>query len=498
MRRLSESSLSELAPSVRRPGYDWRRLPVGMAHIGVGAFHRCHQAEFTDDMLEERFGPWGVVGINLRAPRLADLLASQDHLYTRTLREGERAETRVIASIRRSLDVEDPASAEGAVTALALPALKVVTMTVTEKGYGLVPATGALDRENPLIRQDLAGGAPPRTLLGLLALALERRQAANAPLTLISCDNVPSNGALLRSALLAFAGERSAPLARWIEENVAFPSTMVDRIVPATTPADIERIAGEIGVLDEAAVVGEPFRQWVIEDQFAGDRPPWDLAGAQFVRDAKPYETIKMRALNGAQSTLSHLGALVGHEFSFEAASDPLLLSLTRRMLERETASTLPIVDGMAVQPYIDSSLARIQNTAIRHRCHQIGTDGSQKLRQRILDPLRERLAKGESADLLTLAASSWIAYGLAGAARFGRRWSPSDPWAETVIALGERSGEDFEGLAKSAIGIAAIFGTDLARPQLYQAIAEHLRGLLAGDARAYLLGIAARERTEI
>ena len=167
-------------------------------------------------------------------------------------------------------------------------------------------------------------------------------------------------------------------------------------------------------------------------------------------------------------------------------------------MLERETASTLPIVDGMAVQPYIDSSLVRIQNTAIRHRCHQIGTDGSQKLRQRILDPLRERLAKGESADLLTLAASSWIAYGLAGAARFGRRWSPSDPWAETVIALGERSGEDFEGLAKSAIGIAAIFGTDLARPQLYQAIAEHLRGLLAGDARAYLLGIAARERTEI
>ena len=496
MRRLSEISLSELAPSVRRPNYDWRRLQVGMAHIGVGAFHRCHQAEFTDDALEARFGDWGVVGINLRAPRLADLIAGQDHLYTRTLRDGERVETRVIGSIRRSLDVEDAASAEAAIVELASPSIQVVTMTVTEKGYGLVPATGALDRDNPLVKADLAG-ATPRTLLGLLARALDRRRAKNAPgVTLISCDNVPSNGALLRPALLAFAGEGSAPLARWIEQRVAFPSTMVDRIVPATTADDIGRIGSEIGVVDEAAVVGEPFRQWVIEDHFAGDRPPWDLARVQFVRDAKPYETIKMRALNGAQSTLSHLGAIVGHEFSFEAARDPLLLSLTRRMLESETASTLPVVDGMAVQPYIESSLARIKNSAIRHRCHQIGTDGSQKIRQRILDPLRERLAAGLSADLLTLAAGSWIAYCLCGAARFGRRWAPSDPWAAPIIALGEQAGEDFAGLAKSILAISAIFGTDLATAKMTASIAAHLRGLLAGDAREYLAGLLARDES--
>jgi fructuronate reductase len=493
MRHLSEASLSELAPSVRRPNYDWRRLQVGMAHIGVGAFHRCHQAEFTDDALEARFGDWGVVGINLRAPRLADLIAGQDHFYTRTLREGERAQTRVIGAIRRSLDVEDAASAEAAIAELASPSVQVITMTVTEKGYGLVPATGALDRDDPLVKADLAGGTP-RTLLGLLALALERRRAANARgLTLISCDNVPSNGALLRSALLAFAGEGSAPLAQWIEHRVAFPSTMVDRIVPATTADDIRRIGDGIGVADEAAVVGEPFRQWVIEDDFAGERPPWDLAGVQFVRDAKPYETIKMRALNGAQSTLSHLGAIVGHEFSFEAATDPLLLSLTRRMLETETASTLPVLEGMAVQRYIESSLARIRNSAIRHRCHQIGADGSQKIRQRILDPLRERLAGCRGGDLLTLAAASWIVYCLCGAARFGRRWAPSDPWAETIIALGERAGEDFSGLAKSVLEITAIFGTDLATPEMAASIAAHLRGLLAGDARAYLAGIAAR-----
>ena len=491
MRRLSEVSLPVSAPSVRRPGYDRSRLAVGIAHIGVGAFHRCHQAEFTEDMLEARFGPWGVVGVNLYPPRLTEMLAPQDHLYSRTLRQGAKAETRVIGSILRSIDVEDAASAEAAIEALAAPSLGVVTMTVTEKGYCLIPASGALDMSNPRLRADLAGAAPPRTVLGLLAQALERRRATDAPgVTLISCDNVPSNGALLRSALMAFATTRSALLATWIERNVAFPCSMVDRIVPATTRDDIDAIANEIGVVDDAAVVGEPFRQWVIEDHFVGASPPWDLAGVQFVRDAKPYETIKMRVLNAAQSTLSHLGALAGWEFSFEAAADPVLRTLARRMLETETRSTLPDLEGMEVAAYIESSMARIANSAIRHRCHQIGTDGSQKIVQRLVDPLRERLAAGRTADLLILAVAAWIAYVLSGARRFGRRWTPSDPWAETIVALGEQSRDDFTGLAKAILGIGAIFGT-LARPPLVEGVGAHLRGLLEGDARAYLAGFA-------
>ncbi len=312
------------------------------------------------------------------------------------MRQGERADTRIVGSILRSIDVLDVAAAHAATDVLASPSLHVVTMTVTEKGYGLIPATGTLDMDSPQLRADLRGDSPPRTLLGLLALAMERRRTADAPpLTMVSCDNVPSNGALLRSALAAFAAARSAPLARWIEERVAFPCSMVDRIVPAATREDIDRIALKIGLIDEAAVVGEPFRQWVIEDRFAGNRPLWELAGAQLVHDAKPYETIKMRVLNAAQSTLSHLGAIVGHEFSFEAAHDPTLLSLTRRMLETETASTLPAVEGMGVGDYIKSSLERIANSAIRHRCHQIGTDGSQKIVQRLVNPLRERLVAG-------------------------------------------------------------------------------------------------------
>ena len=487
MRRLSRGVLPDLPPSIRQPGYDREGLKIGMAHIGVGAFHRCHQEEFIDDMLEARLGRWGVLGINLTAPSLTDLLTPQDGLYSRTLREDDRAETRIVGALRQVIDVADKASAEAAVAALSGAEISVGTITVTEKGYCLIPATGALDLDNPTLRADLDGAFPPRTLLGLLALALDRRrQTGAAPITLISCDNVPSNGARLGAAMLKFAGLRSTDLARFVVERVTFPSTMVDRIVPATTAEDIERVSAALGASDPAAVVGERFRQWVIEDKFAGERPPLDLAGATFVADAKPYEEIKMRVLNAAQSTLAHQGALVCHAFTYQAAADPMLAALTRRMLERETSTTLPKLGGMEVAPYIDLSMARIRNKAIRHRCHQIGTDGSQKIVQRLVDPLRERLAGGQPASLLTLAVASWIAYALSGARRFGARWTPSDPYAETVIAIADKNADWIE-LAKAVLAVTPIFGGDMARPQLIEPIAKHLRGLLGGDPRAYL-----------
>ncbi len=485
MRRLNRSLLPELPQSVRQPQYDRDSLTIGIAHIGVGAFHRCHQAEFIDDMLEARFGRWGVLGVNLTAPSLADLLIPQDCLYSRTLRRDARAETRIIGALRHVIDVTDKASVDAAIAALGGPEISVATITVTEKGYCLTPSTGALDLDNPALRADLEGGFPPRTLLGLLALALDRRrQNGEAPLTLISCDNVPSNGARLGAAMRKFAA--SAELTRFIEDRVTFPSTMVDRIVPATAPEDVDKVSDALGARDPAAVVGEPFRQWVIEDKFARERPPLDLAGATFVADAKPYEQIKMRVLNAAQSTLAHQGALVGHAFTYEAAADPVLAALTRKMLEQETSTTLPKLAGMEVARYIDQSMGRIRNTAIRHRCHQIGTDGSQKIVQRLVDPLRERLAAGRPAALLTLAVASWIAYGLSGARRFGARWTPSDPYAETVIAIGEK-GADWPELAKAILAITSIFGRDMARPQMIDAIARDLHGLLGGDARAYL-----------
>jgi len=488
MERLRQSALPSLNPAIRRPQYDRDKLAVGMAHIGVGAFHRCHQAEFTDDALEAEFGPWGVLGINLRPPRLAGLLSPQDGLFTRTLREGERAETRVIGAIRQVVDVEDAVSAERAIAALASPAIGVVTMTVTEKGYCHVPATGALDWANPALRHDRGGAAAPATIFGLLTRALEKRRATGAGgLTIISCDNLPSNGALLRGALAAFIRAGAPALADWTEKHVAFPSTMVDRIAPAPSEADVVYASDALGAVDEAAVVGEPFRQWAIERAFSGDPPPWERAGAQFVADVKPYELIKMRVLNAAQSTLSHLGALLGLTYSFEAAGDPVLAALVRRTLETETASTLPDVAGMPVRAYINTSLQRIANSAIRHRCHQIGTDGSQKIVQRLVNPLRERLAAGHRPGLLALAVASWMAYCLSGARRFGARWRPDDPWAGRVIALGEENGDDFRALAKAMLGIEAIFGNDLAASPAAEAIAAHLEGLLSGDPRLYL-----------
>ncbi len=492
MDRLAPSHLAKLSGTIRGPRYDRSALRVGWAHVGVGAFHRCHQAEFCDDMLEAKFGDWGIVGVNVAPPRLDALLTPQDGLYSRTLSQGDRRETRIVGAIKRVIDAADTASAETAVSALASPDIKVVTMTVTEKGYCVIPATGALDVENPALRADLEGAAPPRTLLGLLARALERRMqdGVRGP-TLVSCDNIPSNGERLRGALMDFAERSSVKLARWIEREAAFPATMVDRIVPATTPDDVDWVSTALGARDEAAVFGEPFRQWVIEDRFAGERPPLDLAGAQFVADAKPYETIKMRVLNAAQSTLSHQGALVGRAFSFEAASDPVLGALARRMLERETAATLPRVTGMEVAGYIDTSIARVRNPAIRHRCHQIATDGSQKIAQRILDPLRERLAEGRPARLLTLSAASWIAYVCSGSSRFGARWAPSDPFARAIVAIADKAG-DFRAIAAAALGVRAIFGGDLARPETTETVAADLRGLLAGDPYAYLRGCLA------
>ncbi len=236
---------------------------------------------------------------------------------------------------------------------------------------------------------------------------------------------------------------------------------------------------------------GEPFRQWVIEDRFAADRPPWDVGGAQFVTDAEPYEHIKMRILNAAQSTLSHWGALVGLTYSWQAAADPDLSELILRMLETETGPTLPHVAGMEIGPYIASSLSRIRNTAISHRCHQIGTDGSQKIVQRLIAPLRARRARGLAAPGLERAIAGWIAYVAAGAKRYGERWAPSDPFAAQIIARAETTGA-FVELARSVLAIGAIFGDDLADDELSQRIGRHLAGLLGSDPRGYFRGALA------
>jgi len=489
MGRLGAASLAGLARTIRRPSYDRTRLAVGMAHLGVGAFHRCHQSEYTDDALEAEFGPWGEVGISIRAPQLEPTLGAQGGLYTRTLRDEGRSELRVIGCMREVIDAQDDSNL--AVTALAAPRISIVTMTVTEKGYCHFPATGALDLNHPDIVHDLADNGSPRSVPGVLVAALDRRRQSGAGgLTLMSCDNIPGNGKILSNVVTALAERRSPVLAAWIAGQVRFPSSMVDRIVPATTSADLAAATDSLGMEDRAAVVGEPFRQWVIEDDFHGARPRWDLAGAELVGDVEPYELIKMRVLNGAQSTMSYLGALVGLEYTFQDVRDPLIAGFVRRMLVDETARGLPS-GAMDVPDYIELTFRRLHNTAIQHRNHQIATDGSQKIVQRLLNPIRACIEQGRGYDHLAAAVAAWMAYLLHGSRRFGARWTPSDPWADRARRIADDVGNDPLALTRAMLAIEPIFGTDLSANDMFaRTVARHLQGWLVEDPRRHLASL--------
>lgn len=484
---LGSELLGRLPPGVRCPGYDRTALAVGMAHLGVGAFHRCHQAEFTDDALEQRLDRWGVVGINIRPPRLADSLGRQDGLYTRLLRDGDNVDARVIGCLKAVVDSEE--SPEPALATLAAPGIDVVTMTVTEKGYCHLPATGEIDLAHPDIVHDLAHPERPRSVPGLVAAAIERRRLSHGqPISFVSCDNIPSNGTILGSVVRALAERRGSDLLRFIDDSVAFPETMVDRIVPATAPADLAYVAEHYGYRDAGVVVGEPFRQWVIEDRFAGRTPPWAASGATFVADVMPFELIKMRVLNAAQTSFAYLGLLAGHEHTFNDMTDPLLTGFVRRMLTEETLPTLPPVPGVDPVAYLDQSFARLENTAIRHRNHQIATDGSRKIVQRILNPIRDRLDGGGSVERLTVIVAAWITYLVLAAPRFGARWTVEDPFAAEAAAIAERVGRDPAGLVAAFLAHDAIFEPGLAANADVQSwVARHLDGLLSPDPVAYL-----------
>lgn len=489
---LNNALLAGLPPDVQRPSYERAALKPGMAHIGVGAFHRTHQAEYTDDLLHRSFDRWGLVGINIRNPRLGETLGIQDGLYTRLIRENDRVEARVIGSILKVVDSQE--NARPALDVLASEAIELVSLTVTEKGYCHKPATGELDFDHPDIVHDLANPEAPRSLPGIVARALElRMQSHGRPLTVMSCDNIPANGTLLQKVVQSITQRRGNGLGDWIAANAAFPSTMVDRIAPATSEMDFDTVARRFGYRDRAVVVGEPFRQWVIENRFAGRVPRWDLVGAAFVDDVEPFEHLKMRVLNGAQTALSYLGVLAGYEHTCDDMRDPLLVAFVRRMLLEETLPTLQQVPGMEPKAYVEQSLDRLRNTAIRHRNHQIATDGSQKVVQRLLNPIRERLARGEKVTLLSTAVAGWMVYLIRASDRFGRAWTADDPYAPQIAAIADRIGNDPAALAAEILSIRAIFDLELAEsPDFRVALTAGLQGLLADDPLGHVRSVMA------
>ncbi|HWD82057.1 MAG TPA: mannitol dehydrogenase family protein [Kribbella sp.] len=396
MTRLSLTNLP-VAPAV-----DPKALSVGIVHLGIGAFHRAHQAVVTERAAvatgETR---WGIAGVSQRSTTVRDQLAPQDGLYSVLERGLGDPSIQVIGSIRDVLTApEDP---EAVVARIADPAVSVVTLTVTEKGYRA--AGNGLDLDDPEIQADLTG-RPPRTVVGQLAAAIARRDES---LTILSCDNLVANGPFLRKLMTDyFEALGKVPPAF---EGTRFPASMVDRIVPATTDADRDEAARMLGVRDEAVVVAEPFLQWVIEDEFAGARPAWERGGAVLTSDVAPWEQAKLRMLNATHSMLAYLGALRGYETIAEAVRDEELGGLARRLMTEDVIPTLVPPDGLDLAAYGATVLERFENPALKHRTRQVAMDGSVKLPVRMLGTVRDSLATGAEPHLMSLAVAAWMVY---------------------------------------------------------------------------------------
>ncbi len=430
-RRLNKSS--PLPKSVKIPAYTPEKHGAGIVHFGLGAFHRAHQAVYTDAALANSGGDWRIIGVSLRSAVVANELRPQDNLYTLVIKDGSATKARIIGSLAMALCF---ANDRGPVlAALTAPATKILSLTVTEKAYGIDRATGGVNISNSAISADLRMPDTPNSVIGLIVWALGQRRKNNLPpFTVLCCDNLPDNGGLLRGGVVDFATRIDADLGEWIAQNVAFPATMVDRITPAKTDSSLTLTERLIGVKDQAATETEPFSQWVIEDDFPTGRPDWEAGGALFVQDVAPYENMKLRMLNGAHSMLAYCGFLSGHEFVCDVMADPALRRLVTRHLQA-AAKTLAPLDGIDLDAYAHSLLSRFGNPEIKHRTFQIAMDGTEKLPQRILQPTLAALQTGQSISTFAFATAAWMRYCLA-ETDDGQVYDLNDPLQDQIARL--------------------------------------------------------------
>ncbi|PZQ48336.1 MAG: mannitol dehydrogenase [Rhodovulum sulfidophilum] len=460
--------------------------PAGIVHLGLGAFFRAHGAIYLEEAMARSGGAWGVTGVSLRSPGTRDRLAPQGWAYT-ALELGPEGGTPRVVTVLRDVLVA-PENSEAVLAAMAAPTTKIVSLTVTEKGYCHEPSTGKLVRAHPEILRDLASPAP-RSAPGFLVRGLRRRRAAGlGPFTVLCCDNLPGNGRLVRGIVLDLARLIDPALADWIEAEGAFPATMVDRIVPATTPADLDRVEALTGYRDAAPVMHEPFRQWVIEDDFVGGaRPDLGAVGAQLVADVTPFEHMKLRMLNGTHSALAYLGYLAGHETIAATVADPVFARFVKRLWQGEIIPALTPPPGEDPGAYADALFARYANPGIRHRTWQIAMDGSQKLPQRILGAIAEGRAARRPVPGLTLAVAAWIRY-TSGRDENGAPIDVRDPLAGKLAALWS---EDPARTVRGYLGVAEVFPPALATdPGFAVELTAALTGLLARGARAMAEGV--------
>jgi fructuronate reductase len=427
---LCDAVLTGLPQTVARPPYLRSAVRTGVVHFGPGAFHRAHQAWFVEALL--RNDPrWGICAVSLRAADLRDALAPQDGLYTLVMRD-ESTSLQVIGAVREILVApEDP---QAVLHRLCAAQTRIVTVTVTEKGYCL-NADGSLDVAHADIRRDLETPHAPVSVIGYLTEGLRRRRAAGvAPFVVVSCDNLVNNGARLAGAVIRLAQIRDADLASWIEGEVLFPRTMVDSITPATTDALRDHVEAVLGVRDHWPVQRESFAQWVIEDRMPAGTPDWQSVGVTLTNDVAAFERAKLRLLNGAHSTLAYVGLLVGHETVAQAMQDADLRTFVHTMLTEDVAPSINTPTGLDLAAYIDSILRRFRNPTVRHELAQIAWDGSQKLPFRVLGTIRDNLEAGRSIDRLCVPIAAWMQF-VRRAACGGR--NVIDPLAQRLFDIG-------------------------------------------------------------
>ncbi len=482
MERLHPSRLAALPDHVERPRYDRGALRAGIVHLGVGAFQRAHVAVVNEAALHASGDlRWGTIGVSLRQADTWNALVPQSGLYTVAIRDAAADGTprETLQVIGNLLDVlvapDDPAAV---LARLADDDTRIVSLTITEKGYHLDPASGALNVLDADIAHDLANPTAPRTALGFIVHAMQlRRVRHTTPVTLLSCDNLPANGDTLRSLVRAFAMHVDPALADWIATHCTFPNSMLDRIVPRTTDADRAAVSARLGLTDAWPVIGEPFLAWAVEDRFANGRPAWDKGGARFVQHAEPFEKLKLRMVNGGHSALAYLGAVAGWRTVDRAVAMPALHRYLETMLRDEIAPTLLALPGLDLNDYRTRLLQRFANPALQHQTHQIAMDGSHKLPQRLLGTVRDRIAAGRPYDRLALAIAAWVHY-LRGHDEAGAPYAIADPLA---AALAERlaplAQSVHDGVAHFS-AFAPVFG-DLGRdPRFVSAVARHLVAL--------------------
>ena len=459
--RLNLQALPTLPANIQRPTYDPSTVGIGIVHLGIGAFHRAHQAVYTDAAIAHAGGNWGICGVSLKSPTVREQLAAQDALYTvRSVSQAGDA-WRVMGSVREVLFA--PQQMAEVIARIARAETKIVSLTVTEKGYCANVGKREPLWDHPDIVNDLLHADQPVSVLGVLAAGLHERFRAfgkpgGAPLTILCCDNLPENGAVLAALVHQFVTRLYPQMMPWLRDNVRFPSSMVDRIVPATKPADLADAAAALGVEDFGVVRAEPFSQWVIEDNFAAERPAWDAVGVQFVADVKPFEKMKLRLLNGSHSLMAYLGYLAGYETIAQTIADPAFERLVRALMVEAEATLEPIAD-VDFAGYCQELIERFGNPANGHRCAQVAMDGSQKIPQRWIAVAAERLAKGEDINAVALATAGWIRY-VYGINELDEKIALQDPLAAEFATIAAKHPYDALSFADAVLRVESVFGS--------------------------------------